>query len=591
MSISLGGLSTQIAAKLPLSGGIVTGSLSSNSAITAATIGNAASVLYGNAAALSGIVAAGPTISTITITDSGGTAIDDTAVVQGTYIKIIGSGFGAGAFVLIGTVAATSTTVYSSTFLVAQLAASTSGTKDVYVVNTDGTAAVKPLAVTYSAFPAWSTSSTLASVIKTVAFSVTLSAPSDSAVVYSLNTGSSLPTGTALTSGGVLSGAITDATTVDTTYSFTVQATDAEYQNIPRTFSLFATGILFAFTTHTFTSASAAGRTGPTLAQCTAAYSTTWDTNTSYFNMTVQGVQIFTVPRIGVYEIEVGGSQGGTAYTATSDAHGGLGRIVRARFSLTGSSTLHIVVGQRGLSNQTVFNSANQYTNPGGGGASRVYYNNLSTPLIIAGGGGGGRSPSALYGAVFDTRQNANYTTYGNAGLDGYSTNGPSGRTLGGAGGTSGSGGLKGAGGVTGSAPQDGTNGSGGQGGATGTTTNGIGVGGGGGGVGSSTSTFLGAPAVQWGSNYFSWGAAGGFGGGGGGGQGGYEGGAGGGGGYSGGGGSGIATSNGWPGGGGGGGSYIASSATSPTDVGLNGTRDNSTTERGYVKVTFISAS
>ncbi len=242
MSISLGGLNTQVAAKLPLSGGIVTGSLSSNSAITAATIGNAATVLYGNAAALSGIVAAGPTISTVTITNSGGTVIDDTAVdtAGGSYIKIVGSGFGAGAVVLIGTTAATSTTVLSSTQVLAQFGGGTSGTKDVFIVNTDGTAAVKPLAVTYSPFPAWSTSATLTSVTKTVAFSQTLSAPSDSTVTYTLNAGSMLPIGTALAESGVLSGAITETSTSDTTYSFTVQANDAENQNIPRTFSLHA---------------------------------------------------------------------------------------------------------------------------------------------------------------------------------------------------------------------------------------------------------------------------------------------------------------------------------------------------------------
>jgi hypothetical protein len=240
MSISLGGLSTQVAGKLALSGGTITGSISSNSSVTAAIIGNAASVLYGNAAALSDIVAVGPTISAVTITDSAGVALDDTAVntAGGSYVEIIGSGFGTGAIVLTGNLVATSTTVQSSAQILAQLAADTSGTRDIFVVNTDGTAAVKPLAVTFSAFPAWSTSATLTDVTKTVAFSQTLSAPSDSTVTYTLNIGSTLPAGTALTTGGVLSGAITDATTSDTTYSFTVQATDIENQYMPRTFSL-----------------------------------------------------------------------------------------------------------------------------------------------------------------------------------------------------------------------------------------------------------------------------------------------------------------------------------------------------------------
>ena len=89
-----------------------------------------------------------------------------------------------------------------------------------------------------STVPVWSTSNTLGSVIKTDNISLSLSALSDSTVSYTLNAGSSLPAGTALTTGGVLSGAITDATTSDTTYSFTVQATDIENQNVPQTFSL-----------------------------------------------------------------------------------------------------------------------------------------------------------------------------------------------------------------------------------------------------------------------------------------------------------------------------------------------------------------
>ena len=402
-----------------------------------------------------------------------------------------------------------------------------------------------------STVPVWSTSATLTPATKTIAFSQSLSALSDSTVSYTLNAGSSLPAGTALTTGGVLSGAITDATTSDTTYSFTVQATDLENQNIPRTFSLFASGVLYTFTTHTFTNASASGRTGPTLAQCRAAYSTTWDENSSFFNVVTQGIQVFTIPRYGEYEIEVGGGQGG-GYSATS---GGLGRRIKGRFVLTNGSTLHIVIGQRGKTNGT--------GGGGGGGASRVYINSLSTPLIIAGGGGG-------RGRNYSNGGDANFTTNGNSGLHGADYTSPqtfeySPGWAGKAGGTNGSDGLGAA---------SGSNGSGG---------NPNSGGGGGGGVGSNTSTFLGGSTRE-----------GGFGGGGGGGENGItqpdSNAGGGGGGYSGGGsgGNGGALGSGGAGAGGGGGSYIDASATSPTDLGLNGVRDYTTTERGYVKVTFV---
>jgi hypothetical protein len=88
MSISLAGLNAQVGTKVSTSGGSVSGNISSNSSITAAIIGNASTVLYGNAAALSGIVAAGPTISTITITDGAGVALDDTAVGNGSRVDL-----------------------------------------------------------------------------------------------------------------------------------------------------------------------------------------------------------------------------------------------------------------------------------------------------------------------------------------------------------------------------------------------------------------------------------------------------------------------------------------------------------------------
>ena len=568
MSISLGGLSTQIAGKIPLSGGTLTGSLSSNSSVTASVIGNTASLLYGNGAALSDIVAIGPTITSVAVTDSAGTALDDTTVDTsgGSYIKITGSGFNAGAFVLIGTVAVTSPTIVSSTQIIAQLAASPSGTKGVFVINTDGTAAVKPLAVTFSAFPAWSTSSTLASVIKTVAFSVTLSAPSDSAVVYSLNTGSSLPTGTALTSGGVLSGAITDATTVDTTYSFTLQATDAEYQNIPRTFSLLAYGFLYTFTTHTFTSASVNGANGPTLAQCRTAYSSaSWELDTSLFNVVTQGVQLWTVPLRGLYTVEVAGARGGTPSGAGSFGGGSSGRKLSAQFTLNTGDILAIIVGQPGAT-ATRNGLTDRARCGGGGGGSFVFCNSV---LYTAAAGGGG----ATYSAV---GTDGLYTTGGSSGGSGGTGNASPG-AAGGSGGSSGNGGLGGYDRtVTNRSATLGGQCTGGVGGGT------AGGGGGGGGAGGSaaSSSFVGGSALGTDS------VVGGFGGGASSGgttsSGGLGGGGGGGGGYSGGGGGGGAKDIQRAGGaGGGGGSYIIASGTSPTNLGVSAS--------SYVKITFVS--
>ena len=43
---------------------------------------------------------------------------------------------------------------------------------------------------------------------------------------------------------------------------------------------------LFSFNSHTFTNCTAVGREGPTLSNCTTAYSSTsWASNTNYFNV------------------------------------------------------------------------------------------------------------------------------------------------------------------------------------------------------------------------------------------------------------------------------------------------------------------
>lgn len=71
---------------------------------------------------------------------------------------------------------------------------------------------------------------------------------------------------------------------------------------------------LYSFSAHTFTNAGATGRLGPTLAQVQLAYSSqTWATTTEFLTMTTQGIQLWTVPYSGTYQITVAGASGGTA--------------------------------------------------------------------------------------------------------------------------------------------------------------------------------------------------------------------------------------------------------------------------------------
>ena len=177
----------------------------------------------------------GPKITTIYITDSGYTNLDDTAVsTSGGYIKIIGTSFATGCSIVIGSVSATSVTFISSTEVRAQVPAQTAGSYTVYVINSDGGTAIKVIGLNYSGLPVWSTSNSLST--NASAVSIQFAASSDSTVTYALQAGSSLPSGLSLTSGGLLSGSVSLSS--DTTYNFTIEATDTESQNTPRAFAV-----------------------------------------------------------------------------------------------------------------------------------------------------------------------------------------------------------------------------------------------------------------------------------------------------------------------------------------------------------------
>ena len=224
-------------------GSVTIGNIALTSNATTLTIGGniSASFITGNGSGLTGISSA-VTIASVAITDSSGTLLDDTALGTESYLTIQGSGFGAGAIVLLGSVAASMTNAISQSQLRARFVGVTPGTYSVFVVNTDGTSAVLASAVTWSDYPIWSTTS-LAPATKTRSLSRNLAATGDSNIAY---TASSTPPGTTLSTSGILTGTITEFSNTTSTYSFTVQATDAQLQNTPATFSL-STGFLKNF--------------------------------------------------------------------------------------------------------------------------------------------------------------------------------------------------------------------------------------------------------------------------------------------------------------------------------------------------------
>ena len=182
---------------------------------------------------------------------------------------------------------------------------------------------------------------------------------------------------------------------------------------------------LYAFTTATFTNASATGENGPTLAQCQTAYTgTTWIG--SYFTMSTQGYQVWTIPKTGTYEIEIAGARSGEGTYSSTGTSYGKGAILRARYSLTQGQTLTMVVGQ--FANLA---SGGSYNGAGGGGGTFVVHN--GSLLMAAGGGGASGAYSGYAGGANQIGQNAVTTTSGGSSYRGAS------------GGSSGAGGNQGA--------------------------------------------------------------------------------------------------------------------------------------------------
>ena len=172
----------------------------------------------------------------------------DTITNAQTSVTITGTNFVNGAVVnAISTTGAIYTadtvTFNSSTSITAQFTLATDGTYYIRVENPDGLAGRSSTALlTVSDAPTWSTAAgSLGSVAQGGSISFTVTATSDSAVTYSIVSGA-LPTGGSLNSStGAITGTDSGRDTAETTYNFTIRATDAESQTADRAFSITVT--------------------------------------------------------------------------------------------------------------------------------------------------------------------------------------------------------------------------------------------------------------------------------------------------------------------------------------------------------------
>ena len=178
----------------------------------------------------------GPKITGLQVTDATWTVLDDTAVdTAGGYFIITGTNFVSGCLVYIGQTPANSVGFVSATTVRVTAPATAAGTYPVYLVNPDGGTAIRVPGINFSASPAWQTAGALPDQYDGVLLNLSLVATD--ATSYTLTSGS-LPPGLSLNSNtGVISGTVTGVS-VDTTYTFTVRATDAQLQDSPRTFTI-----------------------------------------------------------------------------------------------------------------------------------------------------------------------------------------------------------------------------------------------------------------------------------------------------------------------------------------------------------------
>jgi hypothetical protein len=221
---------------------------------------------------------------------------------------------------------------------------------------------------------------------------------------------------------------------------------DAAATNLVGTGASWTTPTLFATSTYyvtagsgaangnvfTFTNCSATGQYGPSQGQVNSAYA---GTNLAGNVTSNNGIQTWTVPATGTYQIEAFGAQGG------GNNQFGRGAQIRGDFTLTAGQQLQILVGQSG-----------GYSQSGSGGGGTYVVTSSNTPLLIAGGGGGQYDQnSSLHNAHAVTANNgqASGCTSGGvagAGGSGCNNNGASG---GGGFNTNGGGGSYGTGGLS----------------------------------------------------------------------------------------------------------------------------------------------
>ena len=379
--------------------------------------------LYTQASGWQNIVQETPGVSSITgnyleSTNSGTITIYGTNFVSGAYATAIGSN---------GVQVDASSTTYNS---LVQITATFTGLSNAYepydikVTNPSNLFGMLPDALYVNNNPAWTTpAGSLGSFAEQVNATIyALSASDDSTITYSLAAGSSLPSGVTLSSAGVISGTLPDVAS-NTTYTFTVNATDGLNPTISRTFSFISnaapiwsteSGSLGTFNKNTSISVSVSATdvsdsvsynlasgslpSGVTLNSSTGVISGTLpniSTDTVYtfiinasdgINNVPRTFSITSRPLVAIEYLVVAGGGGGGGITVGGG--GGAGGMLTGAQNLSTSSliTFSLAIGQGGTG---VLLNGTDATN---GSNSTLSFSGSSSYTAIGGGAGGNYS-------------------------------------------------------------------------------------------------------------------------------------------------------------------------------------------------------
>lgn len=210
-------------------------------ATISAVFGDASTVYYGDATNMTFPVDR-LQVGRVQVTDSNFTPISATAVEANAtgYVIIYGASFEVGTIVRFGGTQSPLVTVVDYSEIHATVPPLASGTYDVTVIK-DGTQVTLPNGLVSSNIPSWTTPGDLGYVFANISFERQFSAQDGtSSIVYEADTTEySLPPGTTLTTGGNLSGLITqEDQDTSATYTFEVLARDEQLQESLRIFTL-----------------------------------------------------------------------------------------------------------------------------------------------------------------------------------------------------------------------------------------------------------------------------------------------------------------------------------------------------------------